>query len=662
MSEFSKPAPFLVVQCTKHVWRAKKDRKYLRTFSFSQKKKEEIINNTNSNKIIQPDPTKMIEIETIVRSCAPWEPDDQDYVEQYDYLVSLLSSQMHNDHERSTSDNEDLFEIVNGFFANPEASRKLLDLWWRLSEEECDKKNTASIRTASTESPLSKTKEEVEVGKEVVESNHEASMGSSSKRNKSKSPRRERRRNKRVTASSRLKEKKFGDQNNKNIQATVRRIQEAADLELDTRDSLSLAWEDAKHRGNYAGGREKDAVIPGVTLAYDGNELLRNAHLTIAHGHRYGLWGKNGVGKSTLLRRIASGKIPGWPLHLTVRIVEQEILGSDQTVRECLERASRKNTSCFSSDNTAKSIEEELTELETQLVELVDEGATDDEELERLTLRISELCEALEDTTAAQNEDNSVGEDTAPAFDGFENSTVAILKGLSFEPSMLDIPIQELSGGWRMKVALAEALCSNPDILLLDEPTNHLDVSATVFLEDYILQQNLTLVVVSHDDDFLDAICTDIIKFENQTLEYHVGDYSTFRERQEQLWKTNNRIADATARKERKAKEFIAKQKSMSTSKRRDDNKQRQAREREKKLSRIGLYNTNGKKFKLLSVTKGIHHQASHIQGAYTTSHGYTSALVDNSQKSFGKRRAFSDSSSLPPHLPREPPERLPPS
>jgi len=172
--------------------------------------------------------------------------------------------------------------------------------------------------------------------------------------------------------------------------------------------------------------------------------------------------------------------------------------------------------------------------------------------------------------------------------------------------------------------------------LLLDEPTNHLDVSATIFLENYIVENNLTIVVVSHDRHFLDAVCTDMIKFENAKLSYHVGNYSTLRESEEQMWSRNCGIAAAVARKEQKAKDFIQKQRSMANNKRRDDNKLRQAKEREKKLSRIGLYAQNGQRFQLLARTGN---RAGHINGTYTTTDGFTSAFVDNSQKSFGEEK-----------------------
>ena len=385
--------------------------------------------------------------------------------------------------------------------------------------------------------------------------------------------------------------------------------------------------------------RGKDAVVNGLTLTYGGRNLLRETHLAIHRGRRYGLWGKNGVGKTTLLRRIAGGRVPGWPLHLSAGMVEQEVLGSTKTARRCLQdvRTSRSGNS----EEKRKALGGELAELEEKLVELADEDNA--EALEEVSERMSRLYEQLDeieldDKENASEEENSRGERSADAFSRLEESAVAILKGLQFKDSMLDAPVKDLSGGWRMRVALAEALYSRPDVLLLDEPTNHLDASAQIFLEEYILEHELTVVIVSHDAHFLDAVCTDVIKFENQKLEYHVGNYSMFRQREEELWTKNNRLADATFRKEKKAQEFMNKQRSMANSKRRDDNKQRQAREREKKMGRIGLYNADGRKFKLLSERQGTN-TASHIQGAYTNAAGFQSFHVDNSKKEFGERK-----------------------
>lgn len=630
------------------------------------------------NNTLNSDPTTL-EIQNIVTSCAPWEPNDQDYVEQQDYLVSLLCSRRNEETSASADDNEsddDLFDIVNGFFVDPKASQKVVDLWKKSASFafQSEKPVTKAPPPPTTTTRAITRSEGNYLGQGLRIATHEPSTTRSNSTEATivssdkfatpsnrKKEKRGRRRQKKASRSRDINNQKSEEQTDEpppppqqqkqSLNEVVDKIHEASALELDATDDFASAWQEAQEEGRVWGGRGfggrgvnrglgiyrgKDAVVQGLTMAFDGKELLRETHLVIAHGHRYGLWGKNGVGKSTLLRRIANGRVPGWPLHLSVEMVEQEVLASNETVMECVANAGAKGKDA----KQKETLEEELGNLETRLVEIADNG-TDTNALEEITMRISELYEQLEDIEL-QEQLSSKSSDRASEeedpFDGLDKSSVSILKGLGFEDWMLNTPISQLSGGWRMKVALTTALCSSPDILLLDEPTNHLDASATIFLEDYILNNDLTLVIVSHDGDFLDAICTDMIKFENQTLEYHVGNYSTFRDREEQLWKSNTHIAEAVAKKEQKAMEFIQKQKSMSKSKRRDDNKQRQAKEREKKLSRIGLYNTDGKRFKLLSERKGVH-QASHINGTYTNSAGFSSYHVDNSQKSFGEER-----------------------
>lgn len=152
----------------------------------------------------------------------------------------------------------------------------------------------------------------------------------------------------------------------------------------------------------------------------------------------------------------------------------------------------------------------------------------------------------------------------------------------------------------------------------------------------------MTIVVVSHDGHFLDAVCTDMIKFENCKLKYHVGNYSSFRKMEEQTWARNSSKADAVARKEKKAMEFIQKQRSMTNSKHRDDNKQKQAAERQKKLGRIGLFAENGQKFKLLAegkTKKGGSNRAGHITGTYTNAAGFRSAFVSEEKHALGEDR-----------------------
>ena len=96
---------------------------------------------------------------------------------------------------------------------------------------------------------------------------------------------------------------------------------------------------------------------------------------------------------------------------------------------------------------------------------------------------------------------------------------------------MMNRETKALSGGWRMRVSLARALLASPALLLLDEPTNHLDLSACVWLEDHLSKYKKCLVVISHSQDFLNGVCSHVIRVTNKTLKYYTGDFDTFRAR-----------------------------------------------------------------------------------------------------------------------------------
>lgn len=107
--------------------------------------------------------------------------------------------------------------------------------------------------------------------------------------------------------------------------------------------------------------------------------------------------------------------------------------------------------------------------------------------------------------------------------DSAESRARTILTGLQFSTDMINGPAANLSGGWRMRAALAGALFMFPDLLLLDEPTNHLDLEAVVWLETYLQSYQNTLVIVSHDRKFLDSVITDVIHLHNKKLIYYKG-------------------------------------------------------------------------------------------------------------------------------------------
>jgi ATP-binding cassette subfamily F protein 3 len=103
-----------------------------------------------------------------------------------------------------------------------------------------------------------------------------------------------------------------------------------------------------------------------------------------------------------------------------------------------------------------------------------------------------------------------------------------ILKGLGFTEDQLSWPSRKFSGGWRMRISIAKVVFCEPEILMLDEPTNHLDLVALIWLEQYVMSLDVTVVIVSHAKDFLNNVVDEIIELSNKKLVYYRGDFDTF--------------------------------------------------------------------------------------------------------------------------------------
>uniref|UniRef100_A0AAR2JWA7 ATP-binding cassette sub-family F member 2 n=1 Tax=Pygocentrus nattereri TaxID=42514 RepID=A0AAR2JWA7_PYGNA len=236
-----------------------------------------------------------------------------------------------------------------------------------------------------------------------------------------------------------------------------------------------------------------DVHISSLSLTFHGQELLSDTSLELNSGRRYGLIGLNGTGKSMLLSAIAHREVP-IPEHIDIYHLTREMAPSEKTALQCV-----------------MEVDDERIKLEKEAERL----AHEDSECEKLM----EIYERLEELDA----------------DKAEVRASRILYGLGFTPAMQRKKLKDFSGGWRMRVSLARALFIKPFMLLLDEPTNHLDLDACVWLEEELKSFKRILVLISHSQDFLNGVCTNIIHLHNRKLKYYTGNYDQYVKTREEL-------------------------------------------------------------------------------------------------------------------------------
>ncbi len=256
-----------------------------------------------------------------------------------------------------------------------------------------------------------------------------------------------------------------------------------------------------------------------ITLSFGGFELFKEISFLINPKDRIGLVGKNGAGKTTMLKIISRAEEPtsgnvGYPKGLTIGYLPQEMKLSDsRTLKE----------ETILAFEEVLNIEKKIANLNTEIAESTDYES--DAYLQKLD-EVTELNERFQ----------------LLGGDNYESDLERTLIGLGFERSDFNRPTSEFSGGWRMRVELAKLLLKKPDVFLLDEPTNHLDIESIQWLEDFLKDYKGAVVLVSHDKAFLNAVCNRTIEISLGRIKDQKMNYSAF-----MAWKEEQREINLAA-------------------------------------------------------------------------------------------------------------------
>jgi len=302
--------------------------------------------------------------------------------------------------------------------------------------------------------------------------------------------------------------------------------------------------------------------IPVYTLAAGSKQLLQSSHngsglemshlkcnLRLKEGARHLLLGRNGCGKTTLLRAIASGKLEGWPQDLRVHLVDQ-----DATV----DTQSSAMDVVLAADSKHLALEKEMAELENLCA-----TSNDAAEAEAAGLRLCEIYDIIVESDDGQR----------------RKRAREILAGLGFKLEKMDVPMHQLSGGWRMRAMLAAGLFMEPELLILDEPTNHLDLNAINWLQRHLSSADEfpgTVLCVSHDRAFINAVANEIIIFtEERSLEYFSGNLDDLYKHANKMARRNDRhdaalqkqMCQIEKKKEKLEQQFEKMENGLSTNK-----------------------------------------------------------------------------------------------
>ena len=286
-------------------------------------------------------------------------------------------------------------------------------------------------------------------------------------------------------------------------------------------------------------------VFSSLQIRRGTNVLLDNASATINPGQKVGLVGKNGCGKSTLIS-LLKGEMSADAGNLT-----------------------------FPSNWALAWVNQETPALDEPAIEYVIDGDREFRQLEAQLQQANERDDGHAIATLHGKLDANNAW-TIPA------RAASLLSGLGFTQNQLQQPVKSFSGGWRMRLNLAQALICRSDLLLLDEPTNHLDLDAVIWLEKWLKGYTGTLVLISHDRDFLDPIVDKIMHIEQQSLNEYTGNYSSFERQRATKLSQQQALFESQQEKVAHLQSYIDRFRAQAT-------KAKQAQSRIKMLERMEL-------------------------------------------------------------------------
>ncbi len=260
-------------------------------------------------------------------------------------------------------------------------------------------------------------------------------------------------------------------------------------------------------------------AFSGVSKQYGRQVIFVDASFQLNPGEKVGLVGPNGAGKTTLFRMITGEEQPddgevSVPKKLTIGYFRQDV--GEMSGRSVLDEA-------IAGSGRLGALHHELEDLQRALEDPAQADGTD-----RVLARFGEVQEEYEHLGGY----------------ALESRTREILHGLGFEDERIDADVGELSGGWKMRVAMARVLLGEPEVLLMDEPTNHLDIESIIWLESFLTARQGALFMTSHDRDFMNRVVSKIAEIDGGEITTYSGNYD-FYERERAIRETNREAAYA---------------------------------------------------------------------------------------------------------------------